>query len=78
MNHLNLKKNRKSYFDNNVKAQFNLIESIAEFKVTKNFIYGSSSSVYGEKSNQTETFNIEKQESYNIMVYIISKIIFKL
>lgn len=57
-------KNRKSYFDNNVKAQFNLIELIAEFKITKNFIYGSSSSVYGEKSNQTETFNIEKQESF--------------
>ncbi len=57
-------KNRKSYFDNNVKAQFNLLETIAEFKVTKKFIYGSSSSVYGEKSNQAETFNIEKQESF--------------
>ncbi len=57
-------KNRKSYFDNNIKAQFNLLETIAKFNVTKKFIYGSSSSVYGEKSNKKETFNIEKQESF--------------
>ena len=57
-------KNRKSYFDNNIKAQFNLLEAIAKFNVTKKFIYGSSSSVYGEKSNKNETFNIEKQESF--------------
>ena len=45
-------KNRKSYFDNNIKSQFNLLETIAEFNLTKNFIYGSSSSVYGEKIKQ--------------------------
>jgi UDP-glucuronate 4-epimerase len=57
-------KNRKSYFDNNLKAQFNLLESIVKFKVTNKFIYGSSSSVYGEKSNKSETFKLEKQESF--------------
>ena len=57
-------KNRKSYFDNNIKSQFNLLETIAEFNLTKNFIYGSSSSVYGEKSNKSENYNIEKQESF--------------
>ena len=57
-------KNRRSYFDNNIKAQFNLLEIIAKFDATKKFIYGSSSSVYGEKSNKNETFNIEKQESF--------------
>ena len=56
--------NRRSYFDNNIKAQFNLLESIAKFDATKKFIYGSSSSVYGEKSNKNEAFNIEKQESF--------------
>ena len=57
-------KNRRSYFDNNIKAQFNLLEIIAKFDATKKFIYGSSSSVYGEKSNKNEAFNIEKQESF--------------
>ena len=60
-------KNRKSYFDNNIKSQFNLLETIAEFNLTKNFIYGSSSSVYGEKSNKSENYNIEKQESFTLL-----------
>lgn len=57
-------KNRKSYFDNNLKAQFNLLETITKFKISKIFIYGSSSSVYGEKSNKNEEYNIKKQESF--------------
>ena len=41
-----------------------MLEIITEFNVTNKFIYGSSSSVYGEKSNKNETFNIEQQESF--------------
>ena len=38
--------NPKAYFDNNLLAFYNLIETSRQFKV-KHFIYASSSSVYG-------------------------------
>ena len=57
-------KNRESYFNNNLKVQFNILESITNYKSTKHFIYGSSSSVYGEKSNKKEDYKIEYQESF--------------
>ena len=34
-------KNRKSYFDNNIKSQFNLPETIAEFNLTKTLFMGA-------------------------------------
>ena len=70
-------KNRKSYFDSNLKAQFNLLEAIAEFKISKIFIYGSSSSVYGEKSNKTEKYNIKKQESFYAATKLMCEIMTK-
>ena len=57
-------KNRESYFNNNLKVQFNILESIVNRKSTKQFIYGSSSSVYGEISNKKEDYKIDLQESF--------------
>ena len=57
-------KNRDSYFNNNLKVQFNILESITKYKSTKQFIYGSSSSVYGETSNKRENYKINFQESF--------------
>ena len=57
-------KNRESYFNSNLKVQFNILESIVNYKSTKQFIYGSSSSVYGEISNKREDYKVEVQESF--------------
>tara|TARA_B100000886_G_scaffold285373_1_gene209815 strand:- start:75 stop:1058 length:984 start_codon:yes stop_codon:yes gene_type:complete len=57
-------KNRESYFNNNLKVQFNILESIVNSKSTKQFIYGSSSSVYGEISNKKEDYRVDLQESF--------------
>lgn len=57
-------KNRESYFNSNLKVQFNILESIVNYKSTKQFIYGSSSSVYGEISNKREDYKVDVQESF--------------
>ena len=57
-------KNRESYFNSNLKVQFNILESIVNYKSTKQFIYGSSSSVYGEISNKREDYKADTQESF--------------
>ncbi len=57
-------KNRESYFNSNLKVQFNILESIINYKSTKQFIYGSSSSVYGEISNKREDYKVDVQESF--------------
>ena len=57
-------KNRESYFNNNLKVQFNILDSIVNHKSTKQFIYGSSSSVYGEISNKKEDYRVDLQESF--------------
>lgn len=57
-------KNRESYFNSNLKVQFNILESIVNYKSTKQFIYGSSSSVYGEMSNKREDYRVDVQKSF--------------
>lgn len=57
--------NPKAYFDNNLLAFYNLIETSRQFKV-KHFIYASSSSVYGntKKIPLKENFNTNKPISF--------------
>ena len=57
--------NPKAYFDNNLLAFYNLIETSRQFKV-KHFIYASSSSVYGniKKYPLKESFNTIKPISF--------------
>ena len=43
-------KNPELYYENNIKGTLNMLKLAVEFKV-KNFIFGSSSSVYGDRKN---------------------------
>jgi UDP-glucuronate 4-epimerase len=57
--------NRKTYFDNNIKVFFNMVEICLSSKI-KHFIYASSSSVYGEtkKFPNKESDNTDNQVSF--------------
>ena len=59
----------RKYFHNNIQGHFTLLEFAQRLKGLKQFIYASSSSVYGNSVRQSVDAPVESQESF----YALSK-----
>ena len=63
-------KNPKVYIDSNIKGFFNIIENIKDNKI-KNFIYASSSSIYGNSNKSV--FRENDNATSPIQLYAATK-----
>ena len=63
-------KNPKIYIDSNIKGFFNIIDNIKKYKI-KNFIYASSSSIYGNSHNSI--FKESENATSPIQLYAATK-----